>query len=84
MGVISPRVQIPLSPLTTEQFSDTIYYVQEDANSVASDWGSTPHNSIARGCQGFDGVVRLYLLTGQKTNANNIVAFSRSKSTALV
>ena len=62
----------------------TIYNVQEDAKSVASDWGSIPHTSISRGCIGFDGVVRLYLLTGQKTNANNIVAFSRSNTTALV
>ena len=30
--------------------------VQEDKNSDASDSGSTPLISIARGCQGFDGV----------------------------
>ena len=29
--------------------------VQEDKNSDASDSGSTPLISIARGCQGFDG-----------------------------
>jgi hypothetical protein len=51
--------------LTNLQKFVNIYYVQEDVNSVASDWGSTPHNSITRGCQGFDGVVRLYLLTEQ-------------------
>ena len=51
--------------LTNLQKFVNIYYVQEDVNSVASDWGSTPHNSITRGCQGFDGVVRLCLLTEQ-------------------
>jgi len=51
--------------LTDSPESVTIYYVQEDAKSVASDWGSIPHTSTSWGCIGFDGVVRLYLLTGQ-------------------
>ena len=48
-----------------------------------------PSPPSARGCQGFDGVPRSYLLTGQiisaKTDtpaANNIVVFSRIRQLA--